>query len=189
MAETSAFAGCPPVAAAHPQAEARPVAPLATVLVSAWRGQETALAGAVRAACGLDLPPAGRWTEAGGLTAIWTAPGQWWLQRPGRHDLMGELATLAAHAALIDQSDARATLRLCGPGARRILMSLLPLDLHPAAFAPGQAASTLAAHLTVALRQVDDAPSYDLSCLRSYAGSLWRALELAGAGRLTLTHG
>ncbi len=182
MVEHSAFAGAQAVTATQGGTTVRAIEPLSVVSVTAWRGQEAALADAVRATFGLDLPQAGRWTAHAGLTAIWAGPGHWWLQRGGRSALMQELAALGDHAGLIDISDARAVLRLRGPLARDILLGLLPLDLHPSVFTPGQVASTIAAHMTVQVRQLDDKPTFDLSCLRSYAGSLWRALELASAG-------
>lgn len=188
MGELSAFAGCAPVAADHAGATASPVEPLSVVSVTAWRGQADALAAAVLAQCGLALPQAGHWVEHNGLTAVWAGPGHWWLQRAGRAKLLQELLPLGEHAGLIDISDGRAILRLRGLEARRILMSLLPLDLHPRVFTPGCVASTIGGHMTVQVRQIDDAPTYDLACLRSFAGSLWRSLELAGAGRLTLAH-
>jgi sarcosine oxidase subunit gamma len=46
---------------------------------------------------------------------------------------------------------------------------------------PGNVASTVAAHIGVQIWQVDALPSYDLAGPISYAGSLLRALELAGA--------
>ncbi|MEJ1977669.1 MAG: hypothetical protein WDN49_17730 [Acetobacteraceae bacterium] len=57
----------------------------------------------------------------------------------------------------------------------------LPIDLHPRAMQPGDAAATVAAHLPVLVWQVDDAPTYDMMCARSFAGSFHRWLELAGA--------
>lgn len=183
----SAFAGCKPVASSHGGAEAAPVEGLSIVSVTAWRDAEPALIEAMQSAFALALPEAGRWTHAGDLVAMWVGPGHWWLQREAGGLLLPEIAAAAAdRAGLIDISDARATLRIHGPAARDILASLLPIDLHPRALAPGRVASTIAAHIGVQLRQIDVAPSYDLSCLRSYAGSLWRALELAGAGRIRM---
>jgi heterotetrameric sarcosine oxidase gamma subunit len=183
----SAFAGCAPVAAVHAGATAVPVEPLSVVSVTAWNGSAAALADAVRAAFGLDLPPPGRWTQAGELAALWVGPDHWWLQREHASALLAELTPVAGdHAALIDISDARAVLSISGPAAPTILASLLPIDLHPRAFLPGYVASTVAAHIGVQVRQIDAAPTYHLSCLRSFAGSLWRSVELAGAGRIRL---
>lgn len=189
MVEQSAFAGAAAVAATQGNTTARPVEPLSVISVTAWRGQDAALAEAARAAFGIDLPAPGRWTSHDGLTAIWAGPGHWWLQRDGRCNLMQELAPLAVHGGLIDISDVRAVLRISGANARDVLLGLLPLDLHPRAFQPGQVASTYAAHMTVQVRQIDDAPTYDLAVLRSFAGTLWRALELASTGPLRLPAG
>jgi sarcosine oxidase subunit gamma len=161
--------------------------PLSIVSVTAWSGADPALSGSVQAAFGLTLPQAGRWTQAGDIAALWVGPGHWWLQRERASALFAELEpVVGGHAALIDISDARAVLRVSGAAAPTILASLLPIDLHPRAFRPGQVASTVAAHIGVQIRQLDDAPTYDLSCLRSFAGSLWRSVELAGAGRIRL---
>ncbi len=182
MASCSAFAGCAPVVPTHGGAWAVPVEPLESVSVMVWPGQT----GALRDALGFDPPAPGRWTQAGALVAVWLGPGHFLLQREGDAALMAELApAIGDRAALIDLTDARATLRLTGPATRDILAALLPIDLHPRAFAPGHAATTVAVHLTVQVRQLD-ATTYDLAVSRSFAGSLWRALELAGAGRLRL---
>ncbi len=177
MASLSAFAGCTPVVAAHEGARAVPVEPLACVSVTVWSD------------LGIPLPAAGRWMDAGSLVIVWVGPGHFMVQRGGEAPLLPEVAALVGDAAaLIDLTDARATLRLSGPAARDILAAFLPIDLHPRAFAPGHAATTVAGHLTVQVRQVA-ADSYDLAVSRSFAGSLWRALELAGAGRLSLHPG
>lgn len=181
MARLSAFAGCPPIAAAG--LHVQPVEPLAAVSVTAWPGQAAPLEAALRGLGGPALPQAGRWTEANGLVAVWLGPQHYGLQREGEAPLLPELTPLAAYATLIDLTDARAVLRVSGPASRGILARLLPLDLHPRAFAPGHAATTSGAHLTVQLRQRDAAPSYELSVGRSFAGSLWRALAMAGAER------
>jgi sarcosine oxidase subunit gamma len=172
---------------AHEGARATTVEPVAAVSVTVWPGRTAALGVALRSAFGLDLPEAGRWTQSGGLVAVWLGPDQFSLQREGAAPLLPDLAPVVADlAAPIDLTDARATLRIAGPAARDILAALLPIDLHPRAFAPGRTATTLAAHMTVQVRQIDAAPSYELSVSRSFAGSFWRALELAGAGRLRL---
>jgi methylglutamate dehydrogenase subunit D len=187
VASSSAFAGCTQIAPEHAGARAVPVEPLAAVSVTTWPGQRAALAARLRDAHNLDLPAPGRWTEAGALVAVWLGPDHFLLQREGEAALLPDITpVLGDLAAPIDLTDARAVLRLAGPASRSILAGLLPIDLHPRAFAPGHAATTAASHLTVQLRQIDAAPTYELGVSRSFAGSLWRALELAGEGRLRL---
>jgi sarcosine oxidase subunit gamma len=55
------------------------------------------------------------------------------------------------------------------------------LDLHPRAFKAGQCAQTAMAQANMTLDQTDDAPSYDLYILDSFADYLWSWIELAGA--------
>ncbi len=172
MGSLSAFAGCMPVVAAHEGARAVPVEPLACVSVTVWSD------------VGITLPAPGRWIQNGPLVTVWVGPGHFLLHREGEAPLLPEVAALVGDAAaLIDLTDSRAALRLRGPAARDILAAFLPIDLHPRAFAPGHAATTVAGHLTVQVRQIA-ADGYDLAVSRSFAGSLWRALQLAGAGRL-----
>ena len=160
--------------------------PFTSVSVTAWPGEADALAARVQAAFGLTLPPPGRWTAEAGLVAVWLGPEQWQVEHDDRPDLAASLAAaIGPHGGVIDVSDARAVLRLSGPGSREVLARLLPLDLHPRAFAPGSAANSLAAHLSVQLRQIDEVPSYELGCLRGYADSLAHAVTEAGAA-LTL---
>ena len=185
MGSLSAFAGCKPVLPTHEAARATPVGPLAVVSLTAWDREATVAA--LRDTLGLLLPEAGRWTAAQDIVAVWLGPDHWVLQREATAPLLPQIAGVVGHhAGLVDLTDARAVLRLTGPAAREILSALLPIDLHPRGFAPGRAATTVTSHLTVQLRQIDTAPTYELSVGRSFAGSLWRSLELAGTGRLRL---
>src|ERR1700722_19703432 len=54
----------------------------ALVQLAARRGRADALAGAVRAAFGLELPPPGQAAMAGELTALWMKPETWLLMAP-----------------------------------------------------------------------------------------------------------
>jgi heterotetrameric sarcosine oxidase gamma subunit len=80
-------------------------------------------------------------------------------------------------AFIVDQSHARALLRVTGPRARDTLEKGLAIDLHPRAFATGFAAATSVAHIPVLLWQVDDRPTYEFAVPRSYALSFWHWLE------------
>ena len=144
------------------------------------RGALASLAGALEAKFGLDLPEVGRWEGTANLRLVRTAPHQVLAVRDGAGERMfDELdAALGPHAGVIDLSDARAAIRVEGPGARDVLARLLPLDLHPSVMQAGNAAGTLAAHMSVLVLQMDDAPVYELLCQHSFAGAFLRALEL-----------
>jgi sarcosine oxidase subunit gamma len=55
------------------------------------------------------------------------------------------------------------------------------VDLHPRAFGPGRAASTMIAHVGCLVHQVDDAPSYDLVVFSTFAQTFLEWLLHAAA--------
>jgi sarcosine oxidase subunit gamma len=71
-------------------------------------------------------------------------------------------------------------LRLSGPAVRDILAAVVPIDLHPRAFRPGDTAITLAGQVGVQLRQLDAAPRFEMMAFRSYAASLFQTVLQAG---------
>lgn len=153
-----------------------------SVGLAAFRGQLTALAEAVRAQWGIALPTAPRRVEAGRLAFIWMGPERWMVTGPEGEDLEQALrAQLGPFAAITDQSDSRTVLRIQGPRTRDALAKLLPIDLHPRAFQPGDAALTVAAHVNVHLWQLDEAPTYEVAVFRSLADSFHHALCVAAA--------
>ena len=119
----------------------------------------------------LGLPPPRRWADVSGMRAIWSGPDRWLVLAD--HDIEAELRDrLGSAASITDQSDARCVVRISGPHARDVLAKGVALDLHARAFRAGDTASTLVAHTTVQLWQLDDAPSYDMAVARGYAAGL-----------------
>jgi len=91
---------------------------------------------------------------------------------------------IGAFAAVCDQSDGYAVLRLTGPMLRSALSKLIPIDLHSRAFKAGDVASTVAAHMGVTLWRLPDADGalvVDIAVFRSLAGSFWHALAQSSA--------
>ena len=84
-------------------------------------------------------------------------------------------------ASISDQSDGRVIIRVGGARAREALAKGVPVDLHPDAFRPGDAAVTTVAYIGVALWQVDDAPTYEFSVPRSYVTAFHEWLTAAAA--------
>ncbi len=154
---------------------------LALASVTAVDGAEERLAEVIRARFGLSLPEAGAALFSGETGLIWSGPGQWLAIAPARGDLDGLGKALTGLAAVADQSDGRALLRLSGPDARRVLEKGVSVDLHPRAFGPGRTAVTAVAHIGVQLWQRDDRPTYEIAVARSFAGSLWAWLEESAA--------
>jgi sarcosine oxidase subunit gamma len=148
--------------------------------VTARKGREADLSAALRDLIGV-VPPKTPKAVNGKESLIWSGPGQWLLVT-GRADGVAPLASkLDGLAAVVDQSDARAVLRLSGARIRETLAKGCLIDLHPRAFKPGDAAQTAIAHIGVQLWQIDDAPAYDLTVARSLIGSFWSWFEASAA--------
>ena len=89
-------------------------------------------------------------------------------------------AALGPAAYVTDQSDSWAMLRIAGPGVRKALERLCPLDLDDVAFPQGRVARTVMEHLAVIILR-DGADSFLLMSPRSSARSFLHAVELAAA--------
>jgi sarcosine oxidase subunit gamma len=157
---------------------------LAIASVIARKGMHDVLADRVRTAYGLSLPGPLARAGAGSVAFVWTAPDQW-LATSERTDPAPFEATLrtalSASASVSNQSDGRTIVRVGGPKAREALAKGVPLDLHPDAFKPGHAASTMVAHIGVTFWQLDDRPSYEFAVFRSFAVAFWDFLVEASA--------
>lgn len=152
---------------------------LATLIAA--EGKEADLQAALSERFGLSLPEAGAAHVEGERGLIWSAPGQWLAVVPSPHALRDLPEALRGLAAVTDQSDSRALVRVSGPKARALLVKGVAVDLHPRAFGPGRAAVTSIAHIGVQLWQRDAGPTYEIAVARSFAGSFWRWLEHASA--------
>lgn len=116
--------------------------------------------------------------------AIWSGPGQWLLRAKSRRDFATLLSELSEHASISEQSDGRAILRLSGPRVRDVLAKGVMIDLHPQAFAIGDAAVTSVAHIGVQFWRLPDGPNgavFEFSVPRSMAGSFWSWLTASAA--------
>lgn len=130
---------------------------------------------------GCDLPEPGEAQMARERGLIWSAPGQW-LAIAERRDAFRDLPDiLRGVAAVTDQSDGRAVVRVSGREARKVLEKGVAVDLHPRAFRAGQTATTSIAHIGAQLWQLDDGPTYEVAIARSFAGSFWSWLSEAAA--------
>jgi sarcosine oxidase subunit gamma len=158
---------------------------LATVAVC--KAQGAALAQRVKERFGLLLPDGPRRAAVDGIAFAGVGPGVWLAsQELGGNAFAAVLEQeIGALAAVTDQSDGYAVLRLAGPKVRNALAKLLPLDVHPAAVKPGDVASTVASHMGVTLWRLEDAadgsPVFEFAVFRSLAGSFWHALSLSAA--------
>ncbi|MCB2049033.1 MAG: sarcosine oxidase subunit gamma [Novosphingobium sp.] len=153
---------------------------LGIATVMARRGVDAAAIGAV---LGCALPGGPGWRNGGDLSAIGTGPGTWLVMtETGSGDFAEDLTQrFRGLASVTDQSSAYAVFRLSGHDARTLLQRGVSIDLHPAAFAPGSAATSMISHIGVIFWQMDDAPTYEVAVFRSLAGSFRHWLDSVAA--------
>ena len=154
------------------------------VSLIARKGMATAVAAAARAAYGVALPLKPGSERSGAMTFIWAGPERWLVIAEDRssEELAQSLRSVfAGLAAIAEQGDGRALIRISGPRARDVLAKILTIDLHPRVFRRGDTAITGAAHLEVQIWQVDDQPSYEIALFRGFAGSFWHWLIASAA--------
>jgi sarcosine oxidase subunit gamma len=159
---------------------------LGLATVAARKGHGAALEQAVAEAYGVELPNGSRIVQGPQASFVGYGPGQWQAvsEALGGEALARDLGQhLKGLASISDQSGGRTVLRVSGPRARDVLAKGLPIDLHPRAFAAGDAATSTISLMGVQLWQVDDAPTYDIALFRSVSASFWRWL-MASAGEV-----
>ncbi|KFC75723.1 Sarcosine oxidase, gamma subunit [Bosea sp. LC85] len=149
-------------------------------------GRDEALAQALQGHIGLGLPLTPCIVSSARHSLVWAGPDQWHLIAPDRNGFDELLRDLAPLAAISDQSDGRAALRLSGPKVRDTLAKGCMLDLHPSAFPVGTAALTSIAYMGVHLWRIADDPAsgdavFEIMVARSMAGSFWSWLSASAA--------
>lgn len=152
---------------------------LATVRVR--KGLTSVLASRIHDHFSLEIPRGARRSSAGPIAWTGIGPGAWLLSCEGGHRTFAtSLAEIIGDvAAIADQSDGYAILRVSGTRVPMILSKLVPLDLEPRAFEANHAAATVTAHIGVLLwrlRTVESSPpTFEIAVQRSLVASFWHA--------------
>jgi heterotetrameric sarcosine oxidase gamma subunit len=160
---------------------------LALASVHLRKGCLAALTDRVRERFGIELPRGPRRIATGKVAFAGTGPAAWLASSEEHGDAFVPILkeALGAMASVADQSSGYAILRLSGPKLRETLAKVLPLDLHPRAFAPGDVASTTASHVGATLWRLADAadgsPVFEIAVFRSLAASFWHTLTHSAA--------
>ncbi|MEZ5925562.1 MAG: sarcosine oxidase subunit gamma family protein [Hyphomicrobiaceae bacterium] len=154
------------------------------------RGDAYRISAAVHTAISIDLPRSVKGTAtAGGITAIWLAPDEWWLIVPPGEELALksklEIALFGTPSLVTDVTDYYTTIALEGTKARELLMKLTTIDMHPRAFKIGDAVSSNFGRAVAVLRQTRDdvgrqGPAFEILIRISMADYLWCVLAEAG---------
>jgi len=147
-----------------------------------------ALLARVHAALGMGLPMVAN-TASGdpdGRHALWLSPDEWLVIGPAGTAPAIESAMRAAagdaFVVVVDVSANRLAFEVAGPGARELLESGCPIDLHPRAFRAGSCAQTLLARANVLVHQTGDQPRYRIWIRPSFARYLAAWLTDAQVG-------
>ena len=138
--------------------------------VAPFKGQDKALAKALKA-LGLSFPAPNQVSSTGDARLIWTGRDQAFLIGAAPQGLDGL-------AALTDQSDGWAALRLDGPGSGDVLARLYPLDLRAAAFPLGRVARAPLNHMSSILMRPGP-QRFEVLVFRSMARTAWHEAEAA----------
>ena len=100
-------------------------------------------------------------------------PNEWLLIGPdGDADLIAggvEAALDRRFHALVDIGHRNVGIQVSGPRAADVLNSGCPLDLVEAAFPTGMGTRTLLGKAEIVLMRLDDAPTYQVECWRSFS--------------------
>jgi len=132
------------------------------VSVAPFKGQEETVAAAMPVA----FPKPNR-VSGSDPRAIWIGPGQ---------ALLIGADLVDVPAAIVDQSDGIAVVRVSGDAVQDVLARLVPVNL--AAMKVGHTARTLIGHMTGSVTQVGQ-NAFELMVMRSMAGTLVHDLERA----------
>ncbi len=191
FAPRSSFTGLPALAVAGGGVIATDRVGVGIAVVLARRAKTADLAQRMRERFGFELPLGARCARGpnigAGVSLSGIRPGGWLATRDhaGNAFATALREALAGLAYVTDQSDGYALLRLSGPKVRDALAKLLPVDLHPRSFQPGDVASTVAAYIATTVWRMDDAEDgtavFELAVPRSFAVSLAYALHDSAA--------
>lgn len=143
--------------------------------IAPYKGQDAELSDALKAAHGMAAPAAGRATGKEGARAVWFGQRMILLAGPAPD------ASLAKHAALTDQSDAWAAMRLEGEDAAAVLARLTPIDLRPSRFKRGHTARTDLQHMAASITRISE-NTFQIMVFRSMAKTLVHDLTTAMQG-------
>lgn len=142
--------------------------------VAPFKGQEAAVSARMAASIGVGFPSVNRRSHKSGKTALWAGAG--------RALVVAEtLPDLADIAAVTDQSDAFACVRIEGAGAEAVLARLVPVDLRAKVFKTGHTARTMVNHMTGSVTRVGPL-AFEVMVMRSMARTLVQEVAEAAQG-------
>ena len=143
--------------------------------VAPYKGRDADVSDTLRQVHGMAFPAPNRATGKEGARAVWFGREQALLIGPSPD------AALSANAAVSDQSDAWALVRLEGADCEDVLARLVPVDLRQSVFKRGHTVRTQLQHMTVSITRTGD-NAFLIMTFRSMAKTLVHDLETAMQG-------
>ena len=134
--------------------------PDAITSIAPVRGKTRAVSEALKKMHGVGFPARNRATGRQGARCIWFGPGL--------AMLVGPVSNVVKDAAMTDQSDGWAVMRLQGRDAEAVLARLVPVDLRARIFKRGHTARTLLFHVPVSITRTG-VSGFDIMVFRSMA--------------------
>lgn len=133
---------------------------------------------------GLSLPGPSLWSSNDAAAALWTGPGQWLIEGPGRaeSDFAAEVAAAGAGCSVTEQTDGFVAFEIRSAAGEAPILALMAklVNLDPVRLWPGTATRTGLEHMSVfVIRRAADRLA--VIGMRSAAATLWHALETAAA--------
>lgn len=149
----------------HSGLEVTEVLPQRLMSVAPFAGQEQAVSASLKEQVGAGLGPANR--RSGPVT--WFGHGTW---------IVAGDVVLDDLAAVTDQSDGWAVVRITGTGVEDVLARLVPVDLRGRVFKENHVAKTMLGHLSVAVTRTGSA-TFEIMVMRSMAQTVVHDLDVA----------
>ena len=173
LAAKSAFLGVQSLK--HPAFTIEDLSSLTIASITSAKGKSAEVKAAIQTAYGVALPDTPLRVTGNGIAFIWHGPDQWMAiadRGTNNRDIEVELKpVLEGKAAVVDQGDGRAVVRVSGTHVRDVLAKGFAIDSHPSAFKTNSVAITHAAHIGCIIWQIDAAPTYEIAMFRSFADS------------------
>jgi sarcosine oxidase subunit gamma len=135
----------------------------------------------------LELPNRPAIARAGEIAFAGIGPNYWLALSEGAGPVFGmSLRQIVAPlASVADQSGGYTVFRVGGYAIRDVLAKGFPIDLHPRAFEPGAAATTIVAHIGATVWRcednVDGSACFEIALFRSLAKSFSTWLSSSAA--------
>ena len=146
--------------------------------------KDSAFAGGVHKALGLELPSALTVVSAGDTSLQWLAPDEWLLIVPSGSEFAVEQKLREAldgqHISIVNVSGGQTLLELTGSKVREVLMKSTSYDVHPSNFPVGKAVGTHFAKSQLVIRHTGE-DTWELLIRRSFSDYFWLWLQDASA--------